>query len=269
MWCNILILFVNYLEHVCIVYFVFYDLLYILFPLSLNFVYSICVCVCMYVCMCILCMYMHVCVDACLQWQKLPFCSRAHYSGTSFVQLHSVHILGLIEKRNSFVLPCNLLKWWVTSPLLKPWALGCERHSRFLRLGLQCCEKSLELNQFIPVALFSGLKGCIEFISPPLPPPPLPHHPFSLTALQSNMDLHLLAGLLPFSSVFWPLFPIWNISFTNICLYTIPPSVVWSSSWLTSLMITVKYLTYFSFTIHSVNMTNPIQPTYFDKWKYI
>ena len=28
------------------------------------------------------------------------------------------------------------------------------------------------------------------------------------------------------------------------------------------MMIFVKYLTYFSFTIHSVNINNPIQPTY-------
>jgi hypothetical protein len=40
-------------------------------------------------------------------------------------------------------------------------------------------------------------------------------------------------------------------------------SVVCSSSLLTSLgIIITKYLTYFSFTIHSINMTNPIQLTY-------
>ena len=33
--------------------------------------------------------------------------------------------------------------------------------------------------------------------------------------------------------------------------------------------IIVKYLTYFSFTIHSTNMTNPIQPTYSNKRRYI
>ena len=31
----------------------------------------------------------------------------------------------------------------------------------------------------------------------------------------------------------------------------------------------VKHLTYFSRTIHSVNTTNPIQPTYSDKRKYV
>jgi hypothetical protein len=30
-----------------------------------------------------------------------------------------------------------------------------------------------------------------------------------------------------------------------------------------------KYLPYFSFTIHSINITNPILPTYSEKWKYI
>jgi hypothetical protein len=59
------------------------------------------------------------------------------------------------------------------------------------------------------------------------------------------VDLCLLTGLLPASSVFWCLFPIHNFAFTDICLYTIPPSVVWSSSWLTSLSIICKYLTYF------------------------
>jgi len=32
--------------------------------------------------------------------------------------------------------------------------------------------------------------------------------------------------------------------------------------------ISVKYSTYFSFTIHSVNITNPIQLSFSDKWKY-
>ena len=30
-----------------------------------------------------------------------------------------------------------------------------------------------------------------------------------------------------------------------------------------------ELLIYFSFTINFINMTNPIQPTYSDKWKYI
>jgi len=60
-----------------------------------------------------------------------------------------------------------------------------------------------------------------------------------------------------------------SYAFINVCWYTVPPSVVWSSSYLTSLSIIVKYLTYFSFTIHSINMTNPIQPNYSDKLNYI
>ena len=44
-----------------------------------------------------------------------------------------------------------------------------------------------------------------------------------------------------------------------------PPSVFWSSSYSTSLRTVVKYLTYFSFIIQSINLTNPIQPTYSDK----
>jgi hypothetical protein len=52
-------------------------------------------------------------------------------------------------------------------------------------------------------------------------------------------------------------------------LYTIPPSVSWSSSWSTSLRILIKYLTYCSFILYSVNMTNPFEPTYSDKWQYI
>ena len=39
-------------------------------------------------------------------------------------------------------------------------------------------------------------------------------------------------------------------------MYTVPPSVFWSSFQSTSLRINVKYLT---FTIHSVNSTTPIQ----------
>jgi hypothetical protein len=48
-------------------------------------------------------------------------------------------------------------------------------------------------------------------------------------------------------------------------LYTIPPSVSWSSSWSSSLGIIIKYLTYCSFILHSVNMANPFEPTYSDK----
>jgi hypothetical protein len=31
----------------------------------------------------------------------------------------------------------------------------------------------------------------------------------------------------------------------------------------------MKYVIYFSFAIHSINMTNPIQPTYSDQLMYI
>ena len=40
---------------------------------------------------------------------------------------------------------------------------------------------------------------------------------------------------------FWPLFPVCNFALINICLYTVPPSVFWSSSYSTSLRIFVKY----------------------------
>jgi len=54
--------------------------------------------------------------------------------------------------------------------------------------------------------------------------------PQTASGTKSNVALHLLNGLLPVSSVFLPLFPICNFAFINICLYTIPPSVFWSSS---------------------------------------
>ena len=52
-------------------------------------------------------------------------------------------------------------------------------------------------------------------------------------------------------------------------MYTIPPSIFWSSPLSTFLMIIVKCLTCFSFPVRSINMTNPIQLSYSDKWKYI
>jgi len=52
----------------------------------------------------------------------------------------------------------------------------------------------------------------------------------SLMALHTNAHLLLLNGLLPASSVFWPLFPVCNFALINICLYTVPPSVFWSST---------------------------------------
>ena len=49
-------------------------------------------------------------------------------------------------------------------------------------------------------------------------------------ALESDADLCLLDGLLPVSSVFWPLFSICISPFINTCLYTIPSSVFFSCS---------------------------------------
>jgi hypothetical protein len=119
--------------------------------------------------------------------------------------------------------------------------------------------------------------------------------------LQSIADLRLLNGLLPVISVFDLFFPFvilhllmsvrtqftdvcpftiyWRLSvhnllmsirtqFTDVCPYTILPTRVWSSSKSTSLRVIFKYLTYLFFTIHSVNMTNPMQLTYSDKLKY-
>ena len=59
------------------------------------------------------------------------------------------------------------------------------------------------------------------------PPPPSSS---SQTAPQSNADFRLLDELLPVSSIYGPLFPVFNFASVNICLYTIPPSVFWSSS---------------------------------------
>ena len=87
-------------------------------------------------------------------------------------------------------------------------------------------------------------------------------------AVQSNAELHLLIGLLPASSVFDPSFQFLILRLL-ICFYTAPPSGFWSSSYSTSLRIIVKYLTYIPSTIHSINMTSPLEPTYSDKWKYI
>jgi hypothetical protein len=55
--------------------------------------------------------------------------------------------------------------------------------------------------------------------------------------------------------------PIFNCTFINIWLYTVKTSVLWSHYQSTSLMLIVKHLTYFSFTIHSINITILIQPT--------
>ena len=80
-------------------------------------------------------------------------------------------------------------------------------------------------------------------------------------ALRPKADLRLLNGLLPFSSVFLPLFPVFNFASPDISLYTVPPSSFLYSSWSTSFGIIIKFLTYFSFTIHSINTINPFQRT--------
>jgi hypothetical protein len=87
-------------------------------------------------------------------------------------------------------------------------------------------------------------------------------------ALQSNSDLRLLTGLLPVSSVFWPLYSICNFAFINICtqfqnlFYFRPLSrLPWRlllHTWLNS-----------SRPIHCVNTTNQIQRPYSDEWKHI
>ena len=46
-------------------------------------------------------------------------------------------------------------------------------------------------------------------------------------ALQSTADHHLRNGLLPVSSVSWPLFPVFNFAFITICFHTVPQSVFW------------------------------------------
>ena len=51
----------------------------------------------------------------------------------------------------------------------------------------------------------------------------------SSVAMQSHADPRRLNGLLPVRSVFSPPFPICNFEFINICLYTVPPYVSWSS----------------------------------------
>jgi hypothetical protein len=69
-------------------------------------------------------------------------------------------------------------------------------------------------------------------------------------------------GLMDFSqsALFFSLLPVFNSVSINICVYTVPPSVVWLSSQSTFLVIIIGYLTYSSLT-----KTNAIQPTYSDK----
>ena len=129
-------------------------------------------------------------------------------------------------------------------------------------------------------------------------------YPFTNFALYTRLTVSAVSGRIPQRSEFWcnwsgrmtlfffffldgstvhcgPSPPYWtfphsvlffdlsshffNFAFINICLYTIPPSVFWSPPQSTYLTIILIYLTCFSFTIHSTNMTNPIQPTYLDK----
>jgi hypothetical protein len=42
---------------------------------------------------------------------------------------------------------------------------------------------------------------------------------------------------------FWPLFIFFNFASSAVCLYTVPPPVVWSSYYSISLGIIIKYLT--------------------------
>jgi len=77
--------------------------------------------------------------------------------------------------------------------------------------------------------------------------------------LKSNENLYPHNAFLPVSSVFQPLFPIYNFVFINICLYTNPSSTFCSSPQSISLRITFKYLTSSSFTTRSVNMANRIR----------
>lgn len=59
-------------------------------------------------------------------------------------------------------------------------------------------------------------------------------------ALQSRMNLRHLYGLLRASSIVLPAFPVFNFSLINTCMYRVPPSVFWSSSWSTSLTSAIR-----------------------------
>jgi len=87
----------------------------------------------------------------------------------------------------------------------------------------------------------------------------------SSVALGCTADVCLCNRLLPVSSVFLPLFPVCNLAFINVCLYTIPHLFFGHPFGRLNLRTIVKYLTYFSLTVHSVNVTNPFQLTYSDK----
>ena len=86
-------------------------------------------------------------------------------------------------------------------------------------------------------------------------------------ALQSIADPRLLNGLIPVSCFLLPLFPICNFSFINICFYTIPPSVSWSSpsrlplglllnTWLTFLLLSTLLIWPIHFSL--IILTNQI-----------
>jgi hypothetical protein len=59
--------------------------------------------------------------------------------------------------------------------------------------------------------------------------------------------------------------PVFNFAVIIICLYIIQPPVFCRP--LSRLPWGLLLKTYFSITIHSMDMTNPIQPTYSDKWE--
>ena len=48
---------------------------------------------------------------------------------------------------------------------------------------------------------------------------------FFLVALQYIANIRLLNGILPVSSVSWPLLPVFNFAFISICFYTIPSHI--------------------------------------------
>ena len=82
--------------------------------------------------------------------------------------------------------------------------------------------------------------------------------------IQSNVDLSLLNGLLPFGCVF-------DVSFQFLILHLLLSVCTQFYHLLLVFLLVdfpqvcVKYLTYFSFSIHFVKISNPIQPTYSDQ----
>jgi hypothetical protein len=90
----------------------------------------------------------------------------------------------------------------------------------------------------------------------------------SSMVLQSNAYLCLLNGLLPVSSVAWSLFPIFSFASINICTQFHHLFLGRPLSRLPWALLLNTWLT-FLFTVHSVNMTSPIQMTNSVKSKYI